>query len=67
MKTESEIDRLDLKSGKVFYSAWLWCGEGESRFCFHVGHFETEYQAERAIEGAELLIEKTRRYVRSTI
>lgn len=67
MKIKTEIERLELKDGRVFYSAWLWGGEGQARFCHHVGHFDTEYEAGQAIDGAELLIEKTRRYVRSTI
>ena len=62
-KPTIEIDRFTMTAGNIVWTAWFWL-DGKP---VHLGHFESEFEAERAGRAAQKVAALQREYIRKEI
>ena len=63
MTPTTEIETFTTETGSDFYCVWFWV-DGN---CVHVGHFDSEWQAQRASQAVMEAVELTRHAIRKLI
>ena len=63
MTPTTKIETITSKTDNDFYSVWFWV-DGN---CVHVGHFDSEWEAQRAAQAVMEAVELTRQAIRKLI